>query len=77
MRQITTCMASRTPGTRVRGSRIKGTYLGQIPTVTTTIWSADIPRECDAVTPHAQIVSAVLIRSGRTFATYQGEQVQL
>jgi|GEM_PF-1792543 len=77
MRQITTRMESRPPGTRVRGSRIKGTSLGQISTVTKTIWRADIPRAWDAVTRVAQIASAALIGSVRTFATCQREQVQL
>ena len=77
MRQITTCMASRTPGTRGRGFRIKGTSLGQIHTVTKTIWRVDIPRTWDAVTRVAQVASAALIGSVSTFATYQREQVQL
>jgi hypothetical protein len=77
MRQITTRMDSRTPGTRGRGSRIKGTSLGQIPTVTKTIWRADIPRAWDTVTRVAQVASVVLIGSVSTFAKSQGEQVQL
>ncbi len=76
MRQFTTRMGSRAPGIRVRGYRIKVTYLGQAPIVTKTIWSADTPCEWDAVKRDAQVISAVLIRSGRTFATYQREQVQ-
>ncbi len=68
MRQITTCMGSRTPGIRVRGFRITGTSLGQVPTVTKTIWWED--SSCDT-----QVVSTALIRS-HTFATYQRKQVQ-
>ncbi len=77
MRQITTRMESHTPGTRGCGSRITGTSLGQIPTVTKTIWRADIPRAWDAVTRVAQVASVALIGSVRTFATSQREQVQL
>ncbi len=77
MRQITSRTEALVPGTRVRGSHITGTSLGQISTVTKTIWRADIPRAWDVVTRVAQIASVALIGSVRTFATCQGEQVQL
>ncbi len=77
MRQITTRMESRTPGRRGRGSRITGTSLGQLPTITMTIWQAEIPRAWAAVTRVAQVALAALIGSVRTFATSQREQVQL
>ena len=76
MRQSTTCRRSSAPGTRLRGYRIKVIYPGQMPIITRTIWSADTPHEWDAVKRDGQVVSAVLIRSGRTFATYQRDQVQ-
>ena len=77
LRQITTRTESLVPGTLGRGSHIKGTSLGQISTVTKTIWRTDIPRSWDAVTRDSQVASVALISSVRTFATYQREQVQL
>ncbi len=69
MRQFTTYMESRTPGIRVCGSRITGTFLGQMPTVAQMIWRVAI--SCDV-----QVVSAPLIHPRHTLAMYQRKQVQ-